>query len=82
MISQCKEEIGLDIEMYRVPPLAIDDFPEVIMCKSEFEVCLFVKNTDKNIFENFCYIMDDGVSNISQFPVSLYSYCKLKQLTT
>lgn len=34
MISQCKDDAGFDIEMYRVPPLAIDDFPDVLMCKS------------------------------------------------
>lgn len=37
MISQCiKEEliIGLDIEMFRVPPISLDDIPEVLLCKS------------------------------------------------
>jgi hypothetical protein len=34
MISQCNEDrVGLDIEMYRVPPISIDDIPQVLLCK-------------------------------------------------
>ena len=35
MISQCGEDrVGLEIEMLRVPPISIDDIPQVLLCKS------------------------------------------------
>lgn len=58
MISSNKEDRHiLDIEMFRVPPVSIDELPEVLLCK--FKLSALMKKAMQTYVFYKCSIKDD-----------------------
>lgn len=70
MISQDRD--SRDIEMFRVPPICLDDIPEILLCKFLLHYLLFF---EKKILSNILsmLLLKNTKSNVSQ-KLSKYSH--------